>query len=285
MRNKLFGSVRARMSGIYLLITVCALLFIGQMVANLMEEFLVSQRTQTQSQETARLALELGPELSDFDGERLFSYVQERAYSMNGRILLLDAGVQAQKIMRGIDHRLEDVSGCLITHEHMDHCRAVESLTALGVECYGSHGTRKAVPGLHATRLPISLDPFVCRCFPVCHDALDPCGWLILNRETGERMVYATDCCGLYNTFPGVHYWLIECNHMDELLSGTPPALARRLTTSHMSLARLLEVFAANDLTDCRKIVLCHGSRERLDPQKAANTAVFRAFAVMEGAK
>ena len=74
-----------------------------------------------------------------------------------GRILLLDAGVQAQKIMRGIDHRLEDVSGCLITHEHMDHCRAVESLTALGVECYGSHGTRKAVPGLHATRLPIPL--------------------------------------------------------------------------------------------------------------------------------
>lgn len=142
--------------------------------------------------------------------------------------------------------------GCLITHEHMDHCRAVESLTALGVECYGSHGTRKAVPGLHATRLPISLDPFVCRCFPVCHDALDPCGWLILNRETGERMVYATDCCGLYNTFPGVHYWLIECNYMDELLSsGTPPVLARRLTASHMSLARLLEVFAANDLTDC----------------------------------
>ena len=68
-----------------------------------------------------------------------------------------------------------------------------------------------------------------------------------------------------------MHYWLIECNYMDELLSsGTPPALARRLTTSHMSLARLLEVFAANDLTDCRQIVLCHGSRERLDPQKAA---------------
>lgn len=96
MRNKLFGSVRARMSGIYLLITVCALLFIGQMVANLMEEFLVSQRTQTQSQETARLALEIGPELSDFDGERLFSYVQERAYSMNGRILLLDMDAVVQ---------------------------------------------------------------------------------------------------------------------------------------------------------------------------------------------
>lgn len=186
-------------------------------------------------------------------------------------ILLLDAGVQAQTILRGIDHRLQDVVGCLITHEHKDHCRAVETLSARGIECYGSHGTRKAVPQLHATKLPISLGPFVCRCFPVGHDALDPCGWLILNRETGERMVYATDCCGLYNTFPGTNYWLIECNYMDELLTQDMPAsVTGRLANSHMSLARLLEVFAANDLSPCRQIVLCHASRERLDPQKAA---------------
>ena len=74
-----------------------------------------------------------------------------------GRILLLDAGVQAQKIMRGIDHRLEDVSGCLITHEHMDHCRAVESLTALGVECYGSHGTRRRFPDCMPPGCPFPL--------------------------------------------------------------------------------------------------------------------------------
>ncbi len=90
MRNKLFGSVRARMSGIYLLITVCALLFIGQMVSNLMEDFLVSQRTQTQSQETARLALEIGPELMGNSAENIYAYVQERAYSMGGRVLVLD---------------------------------------------------------------------------------------------------------------------------------------------------------------------------------------------------
>lgn len=130
---------------------------------------------------------------------------------------------------------------------------------------------QEAVPNLHATRLPISLGPFVCRCFAVSHDALDPCGWLILNRETGERMVYATDCCGLYNTFPGIHYWLIECNYMDELLTeDMPAAVTSRLANSHMSLTRLLDVFAANDLTPCKQIVLCHASRERLDPQKAA---------------
>lgn len=188
-------------------------------------------------------------------------------------ILLLDAGVDAQKILRGIDHRLQDVVGCLITHEHKDHCRAAETLCARGVECYGSHGTRKVLPYLHATRLPISLGPFVCRCFPVSHDALDPCGWLILNRETGERMVYATDLCGLYNTFPGINYWLIECNYMDELIAqDMPKAVTSRLNSSHMSLTRLLTVFAANDMIPCKQIVLCHASRERLDTQKAAET-------------
>lgn len=96
MRNKLFGSIRARMSGIYLLITVCALFFIGKMVSDLMEDFLVSQRTQTQRQETMRLALEIGSELGDYDAKDLYAYVQERAYSMGGRVLVLDTDAVVQ---------------------------------------------------------------------------------------------------------------------------------------------------------------------------------------------
>lgn len=96
MRNKLFGSIRARMSGIYLLITVCALFFIGKMVSDLMEDFLVSQRTQTQRQETTRLALELGSALNDLDAQGLYAYVQERAYSLGGRVLVLDTDAVVQ---------------------------------------------------------------------------------------------------------------------------------------------------------------------------------------------
>lgn len=96
MRNKLFSSIRARMSGIYLLITVCALFFIGKMVSDLMEDFLVSQRTQTQRQETTRLALELGSALGNNNAEELYSYVQERAYAMGGRVLVLDTDAVVQ---------------------------------------------------------------------------------------------------------------------------------------------------------------------------------------------
>ena len=61
-----------------------------------MEDFLVSQRTQTQRQETTRLALELGSALNDQDAQGLFSYVQERAYSMGGRVLVLDTDAVVQ---------------------------------------------------------------------------------------------------------------------------------------------------------------------------------------------
>lgn len=84
------------MSGIYLLITVCALFFIGQMVSDVMEEFLVSQRVQTQSQETIRLALEIGPELGGYSADDLYAYVKERAYSMGGRVLVLDTDAVVQ---------------------------------------------------------------------------------------------------------------------------------------------------------------------------------------------
>jgi signal transduction histidine kinase len=86
-----------RMSAIYLMITVLALVFISQMVSGVMEEFLVSQRIQTQREETIRLALEIGPELHQASAEEIYAYITERAPAMGGRVLILetDAVVQA----------------------------------------------------------------------------------------------------------------------------------------------------------------------------------------------
>ena len=94
MQNKrkatdFFGSLRWRMVGIYLLVTVLVLVAISSLVSSLMEEFLVSQRTQDQLQETARLALEVAPYMSGADVDELFTYIEDRAYSMGGRVLVL----------------------------------------------------------------------------------------------------------------------------------------------------------------------------------------------------
>ena len=192
-----------------------------------------------------------------------------------GACLLLDAGIEAGKILSGLGQGSASVLGALITHQHKDHCKAVEELWRRGIVSYGSIETGKAVPWIRTSTGAHRIGWFTCLPFPVSHCNPDgsPCpnvGWLITNNNTKERMVYVTDFCALQNTFPGIHYWLIECNYMEELIEYTHPALKSRLPNSHMSLTKLLAVFKANDLSTCKQIVLCHGSRERLDAGKAA---------------
>ncbi len=88
---KALDSVRWRMVGVYLLITVLALVAISGTVSGLMEEFLVSQRTKTQLAATAELAQDIVADLYVTDTDELFSYIAERAQSMGGRVLVLDS--------------------------------------------------------------------------------------------------------------------------------------------------------------------------------------------------
>lgn len=88
---KALDSVRWRMVGVYLLITILALVAISGTVTGLLEEFLVSQRTQTQLQATMELAERVAADIYISDTDELFSYIAERAQAMGGRILVLDS--------------------------------------------------------------------------------------------------------------------------------------------------------------------------------------------------
>lgn len=89
-KNKLLGSIRSRMVAIYLLVTTVALFAISNMISGLVESFLVTQRTETQAEETMRLALELASKLDAADTEELYTLIVARAQTMGGRILVLD---------------------------------------------------------------------------------------------------------------------------------------------------------------------------------------------------
>jgi len=196
-------------------------------------------------------------------------------------ILILDAGVKpTNRISKYLyDLRPARPVGCLITHEHGDHSASALNLYRMGIICYATPGTAERIGEGIKTIFPY--DPtcfrqdvkplgnaFLVMAFKTNHDAVDPCGFLITNTLTGERMIYATDTYFMTYRFPGIHYWLVECNYCNELVTeDTPPILERRLKESHMSLDRLCQVFEANDLSTCRKIVLCHISQDRGDPE------------------
>lgn len=191
--------------------------------------------------------------------------------------LLLEAGVSPQKIVRALGG-LRGVNGCLITHEHGDHASGACGLCALyGMKIYCTNGTASAI-GARARAVemlkPFDVAPFTVLAFPTQHDAAEPCGFLIRYNATGETVLYATDTYYLKNTFPGIHYWIVECNFIEDIAEGMAESgeidklLLNRLRSSHMSLRRLKDTLLANDLHDARKIVLVHLSDGRSDEQR-----------------
>lgn len=197
-------------------------------------------------------------------------------------ILLLDAGIRYQSILRELVPYggLCNLAGCVVTHEHMDHIRAVPELARRGITCYMSSGTRNAMAlptGRCRALEPLEkviAGPFTIVPFKTEHDAIEPFGYLIRHNQTGEQALYATDTYFLRHTFPGTHYWIVECNYCEEILRQDKEAgrihqdLYNRLAKSHLSLERLKQTLAANDLSKTRAIVLIHLSDERSNEEQ-----------------
>lgn len=200
--------------------------------------------------------------------------------------LLLEAGLPIRRIMRAIPD-WQHLAGCLITHEHGDHAKSALDVARMGVPVYASTGTIHSIASdgcltlLNAAQMlsPFMVGGFTVLPFETQHDAQEPCGYLIRHNASGEVALYATDTYYLAYTFPGVHYWIVECNYIDELMDEQQEdgkltaALRHRLKRSHMSLRRLIAALEANDLSKTRAIVLIHLSDERSD-ERAMEQAI-----------
>ncbi len=84
------------MVAIYLVVTLIALMAISFIVSMLVESFLVTQRTQTQREETTRLALEISPDMENADTDELYALIVRRAQEMGGRVLIMDTDAVVQ---------------------------------------------------------------------------------------------------------------------------------------------------------------------------------------------
>jgi phosphoribosyl 1,2-cyclic phosphodiesterase len=195
--------------------------------------------------------------------------------------LLLDAGVPFKEIQKALNFNISNVLGCLVTHEHQDHSKAVKALAFSGIDCFMSMGTLKTMEDLKTHRLmPVisgmhfDLGDFIVVPFDTQHDAAQPLGYLIAYKPTGEKLLFATDTYYIRYRFNGLNYLLVECNYCQDILeeninSGRiPESLKNRLLESHFSLDNVKGFLEANDLTQVRKIVLIHLSDSNSDASR-----------------
>lgn len=196
--------------------------------------------------------------------------------------LLLDCGLSFKQIQVGTGFTISKLDGCLITHCHGDHVKAAKDLLRNAVDCYASKETWTAVG------LPYCNDPRAYRVedgktlkiggwtvlpFDAVHDVDGTLGFLIGSPE-GHRAVYLTDSAySKYKFGPGLTHLFVECNFSKEILATNAKSgavdrqRASRTTMTHMSIERLLDLLAANDLTQVREIWLLHLSAQNSDAE------------------
>jgi len=201
--------------------------------------------------------------------------------------ILIDAGIPMRDIQRGCNYMVSSLNGCLITHAHQDHCKAVKDLLGKGVDCYMSNGTIDALRVNGHRVKPVSalslyrIGTFHVTTFDVVHDAPEPLGFVLESSVTGEKVLYFVDtACVKYTDFTGITHLMCECNFDEESILAAiengylPPEMLPRLLKSHMSLKTLLEFLRANDWSKLRQIYLLHMSDRNSNAERMREAVV-----------
>lgn len=196
--------------------------------------------------------------------------------------LILECGIRYKDILKGLNFDLSKVVGCLISHEHKDHCKSVNEIITAGIDVYMSEGTRAGID----FKVPIEVASyrinkvehnvasqilhgqygFTIVPFHTQHDVNEPMGFIIHHKELG-KIVFATDTYYLCNTFKDVDHILIECNYSEDILNEIPKYRSRVLK-SHMSLETLKEALKTWGLSKTKDITLIHISEGNGEPER-----------------
>lgn len=192
--------------------------------------------------------------------------------TVNGKKLVIEAGVNFSRIKKALNFDFSNVVGVLVSHEHGDHACSVKDFVKFGKRIYGTFGTSEVL-GLWKFenveyRQPIQIDIFKVTPFEIFHDAKEPCGFLI--EFEGKRLAFITDTNDLRIRLKNIDYWLIECNYSNEMLrtSTLDVVLKQRIQKSHMSVDRCKTILEAHEAQNAELVLLIHGSKNHSNKEE-----------------
>src|SRR5690625_2902647 len=193
--------------------------------------------------------------------------------------LLLECGISYRDIQIALNFETSKIAGCLVSHEHKDHSKGIKDVLKAGIDVYASQGTAEAEGIKHHRLKPIkakeqfTIGTWTVLPFDVEHDAAEPLGFLIMNKQ-GEKLLFATDTYYVRYRFKNLTHIMVECNYSMDILeenieSGiVHPAMKKRLIKSHFSLENVKEFLRANDLSKVQEIHLMHLSDSNSDEER-----------------
>jgi len=203
--------------------------------------------------------------------------------------ILIDAGISCKRIMAGIKAcGLEpgDLSGILLTHEHIDHVAGLPVLSRkTNLPIYANEKTWTAMPKRNEIArecirvLPrdFILGNIKIESFKISHDAADPVGYCLFCGE--DKCTYLTDCGFLTDScieaVKNAGTLILEANHDVEMLKHGPYPLVLQNRIlgkkGHLSNEMAGTLLAGLEHLP-QEVFLAHISHENNNPQLALNT-------------
>ncbi len=209
--------------------------------------------------------------------EVLSSGSKSNCYILHGKSssLIIECGVKFNEIKRMLNFDLSGVIGCLVTHNHKDHSKSIGEVLTNGIPVCCSRSTAGDIKhhnlNIIEARQQFDLGEFRILSFDTQHDAPESLGFLIQQKSTQEKLLFATDTYYIKYKFKGLNYIMIECNYDREILECNVAegiinkSLKERIEQSHFSLENVKKFLAANDISNVKKIVLLHLSEKNSD--------------------
>lgn len=193
--------------------------------------------------------------------------------------LLIECGIPFREIRKKLNFRTSEIAGCLVTHEHQDHCSAMNDVLRAGIDVYASEGTIEGVNISHhrlhriESHRALKLGTWNILPFETEHNAKEPLGFLLASKS-GAKVLFATDTYYIRYKFKGLTHIMIECNYAMDILQkniatgDVPRLVAKRLIKAHFSLENVKKFFKANDLSKVQEIWLIHLSNKNADADR-----------------
>ena len=211
----------------------------------------------------------------------------------SGAVLLVDCGIGVRRLLRALDGvglSMTDVDALLISHEHSDHIRELPRFVMQGTTVLSTRGSARAanVPaGLREEMrpgCPVPLADVEVVAIPVCHDAVDPCGFLIRSRAGSVTVVTDLGCPSpaASEAISESQLVVLEANHDEEMLrrGPYPEHLRRRILSDsgHLSNAGCADLLARSiqGSTQPPTVWLAHLSETNNRPHLAKRTVQSR---------
>lgn len=172
-------------------------------------------------------------------------------------ILIIEAGLSYKKVvLPAIEWNASKITGCIVTHRHLDHAKYVDEYIERGVPVFGIGDIRNVIPLSNGVFYRIGR--YKVQCISSLHNV--PCYSYIIDCPDGFRVLFITDTYGFKYRVKGVHCLMVEANYSEDVIldHAVQNQWSRSASENHLSIDQAIEVIKRHDTVDLQDIILLH---------------------------